>query len=375
MEYWLWLRTIKGLGPIIEKRLLSVFDNPKAIYDASQEELKAVHGIGNSISNTILSNKSLEKAYSILNECEKHNIKILTYNDVLYPSTSKEYADAPTLLYYRGTLKENCEGVAIVGSRRCSEYGKEIAITTAEYLAKNNIPVTSGMAKGIDSYAHISCIKNGGYTLAFLGCGVDICYPVEHIELMEAIIENGAVISEYPPGSRPRAEHFPKRNRLISSWSKKVLVVEAAEKSGALITANYAKSQGKEVYVPPHEIFSITGKGTNKLLIEGAKMFVDPSQLLIQSITSNDKENIVDSILPKVAQTNKTLSNNKVDLSPIEEKIISCISNDPKPIEIISFETKIDQIELIGYLSEMELEGKVSALAGGRYKAKMQCAT
>jgi DNA processing protein len=369
MEYWLWLRTIKRLGPIIEKRLLSVFDNPKAIYDASQEELKAVHGIGNSISNTILSNRSLEKAYSILNECEKHNIKILTYNDCLYPSISKEYDDAPTLLYYRGTLKENCEGVAIVGSRRCSEYGKEIAITTAEYLAKNNIPVISGMAKGIDSYAHISCIKNGGYTLAFLGCGVDICYPVEHIELMEAIIENGAVISEYPPGSRPRAEHFPKRNRLISSWSKKVLVVEAAEKSGALITANHTKSQGKEVYVPPHEIFSITGKGTNKLLIEGAKMFVDPSQLLIQSITSNDKENIVDSILPKVAQTNKTLSNNKVDLSPIEEKIISCISNDPKPIEIISFETKIDQIELIGYLSEMELEGKVSALAGGRYKA------
>lgn len=370
MEYWLWLRTIKGLGPIIEKRLLSVFDNPKAIYDASQEELKTVHGIGNSISNTILSNRSLEKAYSILNQCEKYNIKILTYNDYLYSNIAKEYPDAPTLLYYRGNIKKNCEGVAIVGSRRCSEYGKEIAITTAKYLAKNNMPVISGMAKGIDSYAHISCIKNGGYTLAFLGCGVDICYPVEHRELMEAIIENGAVISEYPPGTRPRAEHFPKRNRLISSWSKKVLVVEAAEKSGALITANYAKSQGKDVYVPPHEIFGNTGKGTNKLLLEGAKIYLEPSQLLFESDSSNNiKEDIINVIPPKVAQTNKILSNNKVDLSPIEEKIISCISNDPKPIEVISIETQLDQIELIGYISEMELEGKVSALAGGRYRA------
>lgn len=371
MQYWIWLRTIKGLGPVIEKRLLSVFDNPKSIYNACGEELKSVYGIGDSIANTIISTRSLEKAYSILNDCEKHNIKILTYNDPLYSNIAKEYDDAPTLLYYKGNIKENCEGIAIVGSRRCSDYGKEIAVRTAEFLAKNNIAVISGMAKGIDSYAHISCINNGGYTIAFLGSGVDICYPAEHRELMDGIIDNGAVISEYPPGTRPRPEYFPKRNRLISSWSKKVLVVEASEKSGALITANYAKSQGKEVYVPPNEIFRGTGKGTNKLLMEGANIYLNLSQLLFESCFSdNINVDINDSITSTKDQTDKTSLENIVQLSPIEEKIIACISNTPKPIEVISLDTQINQIELILYLSEMELEGKIISLPGGRYVTK-----
>lgn len=369
MEYWLWLRTIKGLGPVMEKKLLSKFGEPKTIYNACEEELMSVKGIGKLIAKVILSSRSLEKAYSILSECEKYDIKILTYNDPLYPNIAKEYSDAPTLLYYRGNIKENCEGVAIVGSRRCSGYGKEIAITAAEFLSKNNITVISGMAKGIDSYAHISCIKNGGYTLAFLGCGVDICYPSEHKELMDAIILNGAVISEYPPGTSPRAEYFPRRNRLISSWSKKILVVEAAEKSGALITANIAISQGKDVYAPPHEIGSITGKGSNKLLVKDAKMYLEPSQLLFEtnSLEDNNASNIDDILHEKtqVIHTSTTTINN---LSPIEEKILESINELAKSVEIISFETQIDQIELMEYLFEMELDGKISALAGGKYR-------
>lgn len=167
MEYWLWLRTIKGLGPVMGQKLLSSFGDPMAIYNACEEELMSVKGIGKSIANLILSSRSLAKAYSILSECEKYDIKILTYNDPLYPNIAKGYSDSPALLYYRGNIKENCEGVAIIGSRRCSSYGKEIAITAAEFLTKNNITIISGMAKGIDSYAHISCINNGGYTLAF----------------------------------------------------------------------------------------------------------------------------------------------------------------------------------------------------------------
>lgn len=362
MEYWLWLTTIKGLGPVTGKKLLSRFVNPKEIYNASLDELMTIKGIGKSIAETILSSRSLERVYSILNDCEKNGIKILTYNDSLYSPFAKEYRDAPLLLYYRGIINLNSEGVAIVGSRRCSKYGKEIATTAAEYLAKQNVPVNSGMAKGIDSYAHISCIKNGGYTLAFMGCGVDICYPAEHGELMEAIIDNGAVISEYPPRTKPRAEYFPKRNRLISSWSRKVLVVEAAEKSGAIITANFAKSQGKEVYVPPHEIYSSTGRGTNKLLLEGAKVYLEPSQLLFEFNNDIDKKEIVNT-----KKFTKEVQTKNMDLTPIEEIILTCISNEPKPIEIISIETKIDQIELIGYLTEMELEGKISVAAGGRY--------
>ena len=174
---------------------------------------------------------------------------------------------------------------------------------------------------------HISCINNGGYTIAFLGCGVDICYPSEHRELMNGIIDNGAVVSEYPPGTKPRAEYFPKRNRLISSWSKKVLIVEAAEKSGALTTANIAKSQGKEVFVPPHEIYSNNGRGSNKLIIEGATIFLNPSQLLFEPDSSNNiNSDIAYSITSTKNQANKSSLKSIVQLSPIEEKIIGCIS-------------------------------------------------
>lgn len=225
------------------------------------------------------------------------------------------------------------------------------------------------MAKGIESYAHISCIKNGGYTLAFLGCGVDVCYPSEHKELMDAIILNGAVISEYLPGTSPRAEYFPKRNRLISSWSRKILVVEAAEKSGALITANIALSQGKDVYAPPHEIGSITGKGTNKLLIKDAKMYLEPSQLLFETILLEDNNaSNIDDILHKKTQVIHTSTTTINNLSPIEEKILESIHDAEKSVEKISFETQIDQVQLMEYLFEMELEGKVFALAGGKYR-------
>ena len=365
MEYWIWLRLIKGLGPILDKILLKYFGNPESIYSAEKVDLIKVDGIGAALANSIISSRSLDKSYNILEECQKKNIKILTYFDPLYPSIAKEYAEAPTLLYYKGTIIENIEGIAIVGSRRCSTYGKDIAINTAQFLAQNNIPVISGMAKGIDGYAHISCIKSGGYTIAFLGNGVDICYPSEHSDLMDGIIENGAVISEYLPGTKARAEYFPKRNGLISSWSRKILVVEAAERSGALITAEIAKSQGKEILVPPHEIFSSTGKGSNQLISQGAKIFLNPSQLLFNNIlTINSNINPISS--NKVSH-HKEKPLESIELSPIEEKIVNSVKDTYKTIEEISIETNIDQIELIGLLSMMELEGKVKAVTGGRY--------
>lgn len=366
MEYWIWLNEIMGLGPIIQKRLLDHFKAPKSIYDAYKEELMVVKGVGEVLAKNIIESRSLEKSYFSLEEMYKKDIKLLTYNDSLYPSIAKEYEEAPTLLYYRGSIRENIEGVAIVGSRRCSNYGKEVAIEAAEFLAKNNIPVISGMAKGIDGYAHVACLKSGGYTIAFLGNGVDICYPSEHRELMEGIMGNGAIISEYPPGTKARAEFFPKRNGLISSWSKKILVVEGAEKSGALITANMAMKQGKEVLVPPHEIYSNNGKGTNRLLSEGAKLYLNPSQLNIGGQFScvtftNQTSNEVRKDYVEIIKMNN-------ELSPIEEKILSCIKDNVKTIEEISHQININQVDLIHYISIMELEGKVRAAAGGGYR-------
>jgi DNA processing protein len=376
MEYWIWLTTIRGLGPVTGKRLLSELGNPKAIYEAGKETLLTVKGIGETLSDSILSSRSLEEPFLILNECEKKNIKLLTYNDPLYPAMAKNYSGAPIILYYKGKIKENPEGVAIVGSRRCSSYGKEIVLRAAEYLARNNITVISGMAKGIDGYSHVSCLKNGGYTIAFLGSGVDICYPSEHRELMEAIIDKGAVISEYPPGTRPRAEYFPKRNALLSSWSKKVLVVEAAEKSGALITANEALKQGKVLFAPPHEIYSSTGKGTNSLLLKGANLYLDPSQLI------SDKSPIltkaaspvspVETPLSKIIKANDHIPE-ETNNSPIEDKILRCLSETAKTLDEIGMSLQINFPDLIEYISIMELKGKIIAVAGGKYSPAEGC--
>ena len=374
MEYWIWLRLIKGLGPILEKRLLSYFGSPKLIYNAEKIDLRNVDGIGDVLANTIIFSRSLDKANYILEECYKKDIKLLTYNDPLYPAIAKESLDVPTLLYYRGDIIENIEGVAIVGSRKCSSYGKEIALSAASILAQNNIPVISGMAKGIDSYAHISCLKSGGYTIAFLGNGVDICYPAEHGDLMDGIIENGAVISEYLPGTRPRAEYFPKRNRLISSWSKKILVVEAAERSGALITAEIAKKQGKDIYVPPHEIFSSSGRGSNQLISKGANIYLNPSQLLFNNISETNLANGDHTINSNNYGSSLDSTNQKriyqdrpPELTPLEEKIVHSINNSAKSIEEISIETHINQYDLIQLLSVMELENKIRAVGGGMY--------
>lgn len=368
MEYWIWLRQVKGLGPIFEKRLLDHFKTPKAIYEVCEEELMSVVGIGEVLAKNIVSSQSLEKAYLMLEDIYKNNIELLTYFDPLYPCIAKEYNKSPTLLYYRGTIKEKIEGVAIVGSRRCSEYGKEVAIKAAEFLAHENIPVISGMAKGIDSYAHTACLKSGGYTIAFLGSGVDICYPTEHIKLMEAIIENGAVISEYPPGTKARPEFFPQRNALISSWSRKILVAEAAEKSGALITVSLAKSQGKKIFAPPHEIYSRTGKGTNKLLYEGANVYLHPSQLISENKTIlTEYESLIEPIPSEFDHNSREIIKKKEVLLPTEKKIIDCLMNEVKTIEEIAIELNINQVDLIEHISILELEGRIRSKVGGRY--------
>ena len=269
--YWIWLSQINGVGPVIAKLLLDGFKTPQNIYKATKFELENIRGIGSITADTIFNSKSLVNAEEILKKCEKLNIDVLTYGDALYPDEVKNIKKAPVILYYRGNIIQDSIGVAIVGSRRCTDYGKRLTVDAAEFLAQNNIPIISGMAKGIDGYAHTACLKSDGYTIAILGCGLDICYPKEHIELMQRIIEKGAIISEYPPGTNPDANHFPMRNRLISAWCKKLLVVEAGEKSGSLLTATYAKEQNRQVFAAPNSIYSRESLGTNKLIDEGAR--------------------------------------------------------------------------------------------------------
>lgn len=364
MEYWIWLSLLKGIGPITQKKLLQHFKTPDCIYESSEEELLSIDGIGPILAQSIRGAHSLDGIFLILEELHQKGIKILAYEDPLYPSIAKEMTDAPIVLYYKGTLRENSAGVGIVGSRRCTGYGKQIAVEAAQYLAQHGIAVISGLAKGIDGYAHTACLKAGGYTIAFLGNGVDVNYPKEHIELQAGIVENGAVVSEYLPMTKARPEHFPRRNALISSWSQKLLVVEASMKSGALITAQLVKNQGREVLVPPHEIYSSNGKGTNELLLAGATLYLKPYQLLVGNHQGH-LENL-DSV--KKEHIGKSEHEIRVRrLTAAETKIQAVLMNSGKTMEQIGNLTSIDQGQLLEHLSIMELEGIIEFCAGGKY--------
>lgn len=346
--YWIWLNELKGIGPITSKKLLNRFISPKRIYNALGSEIREVEGIGDKLTESIIKSKDLDSCKKILENCEKQNIGVVTYKEKQFPSNISKCSNTPILLYFKGDLLENISGVAIVGSRRCSDYGKQVTIEAARFLAENNIPVISGMAKGIDSYAHTACIKSDGYTIAFLGCGVDICYPKEHINLMESIIENGAIISEYPPGITASPQNFPNRNRLISACAQKLLVVEAGENSGALITAKYAKEQNKEIYAVPNNIYIKEGKGTNALISEGAKIYLDPNQLIINSsikFITEDKN---------------------IYINDEEKSILNIIKSKSATADEICILLKRNKASILDALFLMELDGKIKCV-GGKY--------
>jgi DNA processing protein len=341
---------------------LNIFKTPENIYKATKPELVNIKGVGNITADVIYNSKSLVCAEEILSKCEKLNISILTYVDSLYPIEVRHIKNAPVILYYKGNIIQESIGVSIVGSRRCSEYGKRIAVEVAEFLAQSNIPVISGMAKGIDGYAHTACLKAHGYTIAILGCGLDICYPKEHIELMKRIIEKGAVISEYPPGTKPNANYFPMRNRLISAWCKKLLVVEAGEKSGALLTATYAKDQNRQVFAVPNSIYSRESIGANKLIEEGAKIYSNPTQLLLNNISKSIINN-----------KNENIPQESYDLTALEKVILTKIKDNPMTLGELSIVLCEDISDILEAISIMELMGKLINVGGIFRKCGASC--
>lgn len=248
IEHWIWLSQIPYIGPVTANRLLQAFGNPKELFYASKTEISELCQLTDKQLKMIIENHSLDQAVEIIEKCKASGINILTINDDLYSPKAKE-DDAPIVLYYKGNLKQLDHTVGIVGARRCTREARQMAIQCAENYSKRSITVISGLAKGVDAYAHTSCLKTGGYTIAILANGLDMCYPKEHDVLMEKIIEKGAVLSEYPPGVGPSRYRFPRRNRLISAWSDEIVVIGAGRGSGALITAEYAEKYGKEVIV------------------------------------------------------------------------------------------------------------------------------
>ena len=218
--YWIWLTQITHIGPVLQKRLLSQFGSPEAIYSASQDDLEKIPRISKRAVESILTNRDLTSAEHILNQCSKREIHLLHFSDDLYPAYAKNMKESPVLLYYKGHLKKIKTAIGVVGSRRCTPYGRKAAEEIGMELALQGVPLVSGFAKGIDSYAQATCINHGGYTATFLASGVDVCYPPEQHSLYQKTLESASVfLSQYSPGTKPHPKYFLGRNALISAWS------------------------------------------------------------------------------------------------------------------------------------------------------------
>ena len=348
MLYWIWLTQIGGIGPVCQRVLLKKFKQPELIYHARLEDILLCEGFGPEKAKKIVGARSLESAKKVLDDTSKLNIKLLTLYDSLYPEKVKIIPETPILLYYKGILIKDSMGVAIVGARRCSEYGKLVTTSAATFLAHQGVSVISGMAKGIDSYAHTVCLKEGGYTIAVLGNGPDICYPSEHKGLMERIIDNGAVISEYGPGISPKKEYFPKRNGLISAWAHKVLVVEAGLNSGSLITADFATKWKRELLAVPGSIYSKESLGCNDLLFKGAKIYLKEQQLL--------PDDYVNQIRPNKKQETHLITM-ATKLTELESRILHVLVGEgKKTVQELGHILVLDKMEILESVSVMELK-------------------
>ena len=280
LKYWVWLTTLPGLGQRTKLQLLEHFASPEEIYFAP-EELLLAEGVTKT-QCALLADKSLDRAEKVLEDCAKDGQFLLTMDDAAYPARLRNIYDPPLLLYGKGSLPLFDEEVAVtvVGTRSCTPYGVKAASELGYELAKQGALLVSGMAKGIDGEALRGALRAGGFTAAVLGGGADVVYPAANRRLYEDIAATGVILSEYPPGTEPRGEHFPVRNRLLSALSVATLVVEAPERSGALITAATALEQGREVFAVPGPFDAPMSRGCNGLIREGAGLVCEAWDVL-----------------------------------------------------------------------------------------------
>lgn len=272
--YWIWTSRLPKIGTKTLQKLLKKYDTLENIYKLTQKELMSDKIIGENLIETILNEEYRKNLDKYIEYMEREKINIITVADKEYPEKLKQINDCPMYLYVKGNLDLlNKKSIAMVGSRKCTSYGKIVAKNISNKLAKNNFVVVSGLAKGIDTFSHIGALENEKSTIAVLGSSIDNIYPNENINLAKKIIEkNGLIMSEYVIGSKPERLNFPARNRIISGISDGVLVIEAREKSGALITVDFALEQGKEIFAVPGNINNIYSKGSNQIIKEGAKL-------------------------------------------------------------------------------------------------------
>lgn len=352
--YLLWLSLIfEGSYSLLQKYLLK---NPteKNLFSSNNVETLP-EKLRLRFSSDILK----QRAESEFSFCRKNNIHLMSFLSKEYPINLQNSSSPPPILYYKGNIIPQDEiSISVIGSRNFTPYGKIVAQKTAFELASAKITIISGMARGIDSFAHQSAISAGGRTIAVLGNGVNIVYPAENNKLYQQICENGAVISEFPLHVAPLAKNFPIRNRIVAGLSLGTLVIEAAKKSGTLITARLAAEAGREVYAVPGNLYTPTSEGTNSLIKDGAKIITNSKDII------TDLQYYINQILPAPKEQKQS---SLPLLSLKEEKIYNTLSFTPTHLDLLIQETQIHVKDIMPILAEMELCGYIRQLPGGTY--------
>jgi DNA processing protein len=354
-QYWVGFSLVKGIGSVRFQALLDYFGHPQLAWHAPASALQAA-GLGSKVIENFLAIRSSVDLDQIWERLQVQGIQVLILKDEAYPRRLKEIAQPPPVLYVRGELcPEDDWAVAVVGTRRITSYGRQVAEEVAATLARSGITLVSGLARGVDAVAHQAALNAGGRTLAILGSGVDRVYPPENRRLAEQILSRGALLSDYPPGTPPESTNFPPRNRIISGLSMGVVVVEAGQTSGALITASFAADQGREVFAVPGNINAPQSVGTNRLIQNGAHPLMDPQEIL--------------EVLELTMVTEQHTARVSLPADAIEAQLFGTLGREPLHIDEIRARTDLPIEQVTATLALMELKGMVRQVGGMNYVA------
>jgi DNA processing protein len=350
------LMLIPGVGPKTRQALLDQFGSSEAVLRAAPSELRRVHGVGPKLTEKIVAADKIDVASEIA-VCRKHGLGIIVEGDPRYPSNLQTIDDPPGVLFVRGELRpQDAVAIGIVGTRHPTQYGLRQAERLAASLARAGFTIVSGLARGIDAAAHRGAIQAGGRTIAVLGSGVLQIYPPEHNELADEVARHGAILSESPPRSEPLPGAFPQRNRIISGLSQGVLVIEAGQTSGALITARHAMEQGREVFALPGRIDDPSSRGCHRLIRDGAKLVESPDDVL---------EELGPLFKPALRDDGQVIHHPaELLLNPQEQRILQAIGSDPTPIDAVVTTTGIPVPQVLSTISVLEMRRVIRRVSG-----------
>jgi DNA processing protein len=355
LNYWLALNKVKGIGAIRFRSLLEAFGSAQQAWEATPNKLIEA-GLGQIVLNNFLSTREKLDVEHVTDELETHNLTALTWEDEAYPRRLRELSEAPPVLFVRGDLVPEDEwAVAIVGTRRVTSYGQQVAEELATFLAHNRITVVSGLARGVDAIAHKAALKAGGRTIGVTAHGLDMVYPQEHRKLAEEMSAQGALVSDYVIGTPPDSVNFPPRNRIISGLSMAVVIIEAGFESGALITAGFAAEQGREVFALPGPIYAPQSKGANLLIQRGAHPLLK-------------FEDLMDALDLQMMSAHKT-ARVALPSDAIEAKLFGLLSQEPLHVNDIGIKAALPIEQVSSTLALMELKGLVRQVGGMNYVA------